>query len=633
MGSPVRTLVVDDSSSMRLLLTRVLEERDYEVVAVDSAETALKVHAERPFDLMLVDWTLPGMSGLDLCRLVRARGGVDVVILVITGRNRPEDLHAVLDAGATDYLPKPLDPELLQTRLVVAERAVQAVSLRRETQTELEANEAQFRTIIESLPDCIAVTRSDHLLYANPQLVNYLGYKSQEGLLEISLRDHVYRDDQAAAERLLRDSEPYTRGVEVRLLRANGGIVSAELSAMRFKYEGGPAKLLVIRDLSQEQEMQARLLLADRMASVGTLAAGVAHELNNPLSYVLSNLRLIREELEEPEDTNWKPRLKQSVDESIDGAERMKHIVRDLKTFSRVDDEVKGNVSIQAVMESSINMCWNEIRHRATLRKNFGETPWVQINESRLGQVFLNLLINASQSMPGDDVAANVIEVDTMTDGDGWAVVRVRDNGLGIAPANLKRIFDPFFTTKKKFEGTGLGLAICRNIINAAGGTISASSVVDESTMFEVRLPPSKIKSPPVEKKRDTVKFADGPRGRLMVIDDETLVGRSIRRALRTHEVAVFTSANEAVNKLLVDANYDVIFCDIMMPELNGMDVYEIIKDKRPELIDRFVFMTGGAFTASARKFLADSKVTCIEKPFEVAQLRELVRGRLNVGG
>ena len=507
---PLRTLVVDDSSSMRGLLRELLCERGYEVTVAETAEEALQAHLERPFQLMLVDWTLPGMTGLDLCRMVRARpGGEDVVLLVITGRNRAEDLHAVLDAGASDYLSKPIDPEILGTRLLIAERTIEEATRR-------------------------------------------------------------------AAER---------------------------------------------------QDMESRLAFADRMASVGTLAAGVAHELNNPLMYVLSNLHLTREEIDSPDHASWIEHARQQLDEAIHGAVRMQNIVRDLKTFSRVDDEQRGNVDVKSVLESSINICWNELRHRATLERDFRETPLVDVNESRLGQVFLNLLINAAQAMPERGVGANRITVRTFTDEQGRAAIEVVDNGTGIEPGRMSRVFEPFFTTKVVSEGTGLGLSICRNIIREAEGTIEAQSELGRGTTFVVKLPAStRIRVPQTTLAPPTA--TPGARACVVVVDDELLVGRSIRRALRGHEVQIFTSGEEAIERLCSDEPFDVVFCDLMMPEVSGMELFARVSERCPEIASLFVFMTGGAFTPQARDFLKQTPLVCLEKPFALRQIRDLVRER-----
>jgi CheY-like chemotaxis protein/two-component sensor histidine kinase len=338
-------------------------------------------------------------------------------------------------------------------------------------------------------------------------------------------------------------------------------------------------------------------------------------------------LQLTREEIDSREVAAWPEHARQQLDEAIHGAMRMQNIVRDLKTFSRVDDEQRGNVDVRAVLESSINICWNEIRHRATLKRDFGKTPPVDANESRLGQVFLNLLINASQAMPERGVRENRITVRTFTDDQGWALIQVVDNGTGIEPGRMSRVFEPFFTTKAISEGTGLGLSICRNIIRDAGGTIEVQSELGGGTIFVVRLPAStRTDVPQITQAPPTA--TPGARACVVVVDDEPLVGRSIRRALRGHEVEVFTSGEKAIERLCSDEPFDVVFCDLMMPEVSGMELFARVSERCPEIASRFVFMTGGAFTPQAREFLQRTPLVCLEKPFELRQIRDLVRER-----
>jgi signal transduction histidine kinase len=254
----------------------------------------------------------------------------------------------------------------------------------------------------------------------------------------------------------------------------------------------------IVRDITERKAVQARLRSVERMASLGTLAASVAHEINNPLSYLTSNLRYIDDELRAmalASESMAGPRgqeVLQALQETLTGSNRVSEIVRDLKTFSRGDEEHRGPVNLHAVLELCTNMARSEIRHRARLVKEYGEPPLVNASETRLGQVFLNLLVNAAQAIPeGADVKANEVRVTTSRDEAGWAVVVVKDTGAGIAPEHLSRLFDPFFTTKPAGVGTGLGLSICHGIITGLGGRITVESEQGRGTLFRVSLPPA----------------------------------------------------------------------------------------------------------------------------------------------
>jgi PAS domain S-box-containing protein len=398
--------------------------------------------------------------------------------------------------------------------------------------------------------------------------------------------------------------------------------------------------LALLRDVTERKQLNARLALADRMVSVGTLAAGVAHELNNPLAYVNANLAFVAERLGRvsdlvahapgilPDDADLAVQLEEATRDARAGAERMRIIIRDLKTFSRGDDEKTGAVDLRTVIESCVNMAWNEIRHRARLTKELPELPPVRGNEARLGQVFLNLLVNAAQAIPEGGADGNEVAVTAHAEPDR-VVVEVRDTGCGIPAEHLPRIFDPFFTTKPPGVGTGLGLSICHSIVTGLGGEISVESVAGSGTVLRVVLPVAERAAPPRAAPAAAVPVTR-PRGRILVVDDEPLVGTVLERTLHgEHDVTVVTSARAALDRIDRGATFDLVLSDLLMPEMSGMDLYRALERKDPRLARRMIFLTGGAFTPAAREFLASEPVLCVEKPFELEAFRAILARRL----
>jgi len=385
---------------------------------------------------------------------------------------------------------------------------------------------------------------------------------------------------------------------------------------------------------AEQRKMQQQLLIADRMASVGTLAAGVAHEINNPLSAVVANLELMAKDIARLcKELEIADRFQDIVDQLRDareGADRLRHIVRDLKIFSRsTDEERRGAVNVKRVLESSLRLAWNEIRHRARLVKDYGDIPPVEANEARLGQVFLNLIINAAQAIREGNAEQNLIRVSTKVDpASGRVAVEVRDTGSGIPPEQMPRIFDAFYTTKPVGVGTGLGLSICHRIVTGLGGEIQVESEVGKGTSFRVLLAPTSLE-PEVPAPVRPVPMPTR-RGKVLVIDDEAVVARALERLLaREHEVTLAASAGEAHKRVVAGARYDVIICDLMMPQMTGMDLHAEFLRVAPDQASRMVFLTGGAFTPGARAFLDSVANQRVEKPFDTQHLRSIVNDRV----
>ncbi len=417
---------------------------------------------------------------------------------------------------------------------------------------------------------------------------------------------------------------------EVVALRKDGSETFCEVTVVPLRDAEGRhiATIAVHRDIGERRAMQAQLLVASRLASVGTLAAGVAHEINNPLAFVNANVLYLADELERFR-TALGPatdEILQLVAETRQGVERIGLIVRDLKAFSRVDSEdVSAVVDVRKVLAFAEKMAGKEMRQRARVLRDIQQVPMVKANESRLGQVFLNLLLNAAQAIPDGAAAEHEIRIRTRTDGLGRAVVEVSDTGRGIPEELRARVFDPFFTTKPVGEGTGLGLSICLGIVRSLGGEILLESEVGEGSTFRVALPPHQP-----ERVTAVYPAAEAPPAqpvRLLVVDDEPYICTAIQRLLRReHRVTALTTVREALALLETGERFDVILSDLMMPEQNGEDFYKELHRVAPDQAKRMIFMTGGAFTPRSEEFLRSSPVPQVAKPISLEMLQGAIR-------
>jgi two-component system cell cycle sensor histidine kinase/response regulator CckA len=282
---------------------------------------------------------------------------------------------------------------------------------------------------------------------------------------------------------------------------------------------------------------------------------------------------------------------------------------------------------VRAVLDSCVNMAAAELRHRARLIRDYRDVPLVDASESRIAQVFLNLLVNAAQAVDPTRASENEIRLVVTASGPS-VVIDVIDNGGGIGDDLRARLFDPFVTTKPAGEGTGLGLFISREILHGLGGSIDVESELGRGTRMRVTVPAAAavtVSSTPPRRSP----LPDEPRARVLVIDDEDSIGLSLRRALEGEaSVVVATSGLEALALLEADPSFDVILCDVVMPDVDGVAVFERARGLDPALGERFVFMTGGVLSPDTHAFLATMHNRLLEKPFSIDQLRPLLRRR-----
>ena len=491
-------------------------------------------------------------------------------------------------------------------------------------------SDASFRRLVEASPDLVVVHEGGSVVYANPSAVVALGCETMDELEGTHLLDLVRPTDrEMVSMEETGEFSPTTlisRVQEVGLTRRDGEVVQAEIVELDVHWEGMLAQALLARDITERRQLEAQLAQADRLASVGTLAAGVAHEINNPLTYVIHHLQEIERGVAAHDGA-----LSKLAGEAAAGAQRIRTIVKDLMLFARHEQGgvgVGGAVDVHELLEKAIQLGFNQIRHRARLVRDFGDVALVSGDPGRLSQIFLNLLVNAAQAITVGDAENNEIRVTTRS-GDGEVSVEVRDTGTGIPDAVRERIFEPFTTTKGVGEGTGLGLWICHSLVTAAQGRIDCETELGTGTAFTVHLP---LALGQVLPRADVTRIDAGrlpPGLRVLVVDDEVLIGRLIQAGLADEaDVVAVTSGREALELLQVDETFDVILSDLMMPDVTGMELHACLEANAPHLADRMVFMTGGAFTPEDRRFLDGVEGRRVAKPFSMADIRRAIEAR-----
>jgi PAS domain S-box-containing protein len=361
----------------------------------------------------------------------------------------------------------------------------------------------ELRVLFDRLPDLVIIHREGTILWTNRAVSQVLGYPKSDDLVGRPLldivdpisRDLVTNSMETQVDTRALDAEEKPALVETRLLTSAGELVLVEVApTQEVSFSGEPARLVVGRDVTERMRLRQQLLTADRMASIGMLAAGVAHEVNNPLAYVLNNVEMAIRELAPLGERTRASRDALGI--ALEGVDRIRTIVRELLELARVDDAAVGPVDVRAVVESTVALAAQKISERAQLETHYSPVPLARGTAARLGQVLLNLLTNALEAMPAGAKETNRLRVSVSSSPAGSVVVEVSDNGIGISPAHAARVFDPFFTTKAIGSGTGLGLAISQRLVAELGGELTFASVPERGTTFSLTLSPDEAVEP-----------------------------------------------------------------------------------------------------------------------------------------
>ncbi len=485
----------------------------------------------------------------------------------------------------------------------------------------LRGSEQRMRSLLEALPDAVFVIDDGTIVHCNPAAYRIAAMppvgRTFASLLEPEQCPVLTRS-------LGTPHEPERH--ELCFGSADGPPRTVETLWMPIEFEGRLAHLCVARDRTEQRRLEAKMAHADRLSTVGVLAQGVAHELNNPLTFVTMNVRELVDvlESEKPIDPLLRDELAESAREAADGARRMARIVSDLQGLARIDGE-PSSMDLNRVVERCLVLAKAQMRSRVQVHTALGALPPVHGDDGRMTQVVLNLLINAVQALPG---RSGNIWVETRFDGNE-AILEVRDDGPGFAPYVRDRVFEPFVTTKPVGDGTGLGLFVCHQYVSECGGTLEALDAPEGGARLRIRLQAASSPERPaaVEVASEPV---SGVTPRLLIIDDEPIIRESLARKL-SPEIDVETAgdAEAAMELLRSGTTFDIILCDLMMPGRGGRWLYGALADEFPDTIRRFCVMTGGAVEREDSRFLSENAPPLLRKPFSTADVATFVRTRL----
>jgi len=418
------------------------------------------------------------------------------------------------------------------------------------------------------------------------------------------------------------------KGSHEEITTARGRIFTLSISPL----SGDGCCIIVAKDVTKDRLMQKRMMLSSKLASLGEMAAGVAHEINNPLQSILCNIELLDNETND----SGHRRLRRVRD----GVLRIKSIIKDLLIFAREQTSETELADLNSVIEKSLDILKHQLRmvNISASLDLLKEPVIVKINRNMFQQVIINLLQNARDAIE-DSGYGSVVTIRSRLAPGKQAIVEVCDDGPGIPENVIDRIFDPFFTTKDVGKGTGLGLSVSRKIIEGMGGSISVESAVGGGTVFRMAIPHqgSVIVERRLKKEREH-DYSILKDKTILIVDDEEEVLRIISEAVRPRVASVdpLKSSVEAFEKLS-EKDYDFIFLDIKMPGMNGMELFRNISSSKLHLAARVIFMTGDIESAKTAEFLARTGCRYIAKPFAINELLDLVcetvlRGRAAEG-
>ncbi len=622
----MKILLVEDHADSRRNLQRLIERRGHEVVAVGSAEEAEAALAQESFSFLILDWMLPGKSGVDLCRQLRAdEHGDELFILLVTARADTEDLQQALEAGANDYLTKPLDLGLLNVRLSVAERQIRELAERNQARAALQESARTMTNILENTTDgFFAVDQDWNFTYLNPEAEELFG-RNRDELLGATLWEKFPETVGTIFETSYRQAMSEQVAVNFEAPDPEG---KTWFEAHAYPSNGGVS--VFFRDVTERKRSEEERLTTSKLESLGTLAGGIAHDLNNILTVISGNIGLAQ--IEAPSNCGS---LLSFLSKAGQAAQHAAHLSSQLLTFSKGGAPLKKVVSIYQLLEQSAEFSLYGSNIRADL--NLAPNLWkAEVDAGQIEQVVNALMLNAREAMPHGGtvrITARNVELEEKAGlqlaAGRYLKISVADHGCGIAEDLMAKIFDPYFTTKP--GASGLGLAISYSVVKKHGGLLHLESSTAEGSTFAFYLRASEGKVAPGEPRKSPDRLYRFNHQRILVMDDEAAILELTSQLLVTlgYEVTTVPDGLEAIRiyerALRQGEHFQAVILDATVRGgLGGVATIERLRGMDPHV--NAIICSGYSDEAALSEFLAYGFRGALPKPFTRSELAEALQ-------
>jgi len=648
-------LLVDDSAYWTDTIADGLRREGYVVSVLYDGLAAVERLRKAPPDILITDYFLANLDGGKLCQLAKqVPVSPPITTIILTGgadrkQSRVPSRHAdaVIAKNATQIvfedlrralgeLSRSLPPEAEMREVIGHERLAPRVIA-----SKLHGLKQYLDALHEGIGDAvIGVDLQLRIYFLNSVALGLFSLRESEALARpidqvLNLpKDHPLI---ASVRVALETGGTPRRPLTVELERFTLRVTVAGLKSP----DGQTTAVIIARDISDlkaaEQArlaFEARMHEADKMASLGHLVAGISHEINNPLAAILLNLPALQEAFAEvttvlgrlkvrpPSDLlDEVPRILQ---ESLEATERIRVIVAEMRLLAHPKGGSGEPARVEDLLEGALALVSNEVRFRARVERHYNTTPLIVVDRTRLSQAFLNILLNAAQAIESGDPENSWIHVEARVEDEGVVVI-ITNSGPPIPQEVLPRIFEPFFTTKPVGQGVGLGLSITYDTIRRHGGHIQAKSGPEEPTSFRIWLPRNTGLALAAPAEITASEAAPPHPSHVLLVDDDPLVQNSIRRTLERHHDVVIVGSGARALSILEAEKFDIVLCDLIMPGMTGMQLFETIRARDPEQAKRFVFLTGGTSSPEARTFLLSVDNPRAYKPLGADEIVRLI--------